>query len=72
MNADTDPLVWQPPMTAAEVRMEIADKAESRHWDWEGDCWCGRRHRAVSFGLALVDPPWYASRRAETVAAVAR
>jgi hypothetical protein len=71
MNADD--LAWQPAMTATEVRMEAADKAGGRHWDWDGDCWCGRRHRAVSFGLVLVDPPWCPSRRsAEAGSAVAR
>lgn len=55
------PLVWQPALTAAEVRMEIADKAERRHWDWAGDCWCGERHHAGE-SLTLVAPPWYPSR----------
>jgi hypothetical protein len=68
MNADdTSALVWQPALTAAEVRMEAADMAGDRHWDWPGSCWCGRRHQAGE-GLTLVAPPWNRSRWREPVA----
>lgn len=64
------PLVWQPALTATEVRMERDDKAHGRHWLWAGDCWCKERHRAGE-GLALVRPPWDSARGAESIAAVA-
>ena len=63
-------MAWRPAMTAAEVRMETADKAEGRHWDWDGDCWCGKRHGAGDEGLTLAAPPWNRSRWREPVAAV--
>lgn len=59
---------WRPAMTAAEVRAEIADKAEGRHW--LGGCWCTKRHQAGE-GLTLVRPPWDAARGTENVGAVA-
>jgi hypothetical protein len=65
MNADD--MTWQPALTAAEVRMETADKAEGRHWEWSGSCWCGKRHQAGE-GLTLVAPPWDGSRHAEPIA----
>ena len=73
MNGDGT-LVWQPALTATEVRLEAADKAEGRHWDWPGSCWCGERHQTadglamVRPGLTLAEPPWNRSRWREPVA----
>jgi hypothetical protein len=74
MNADD--MTWQPALTAAEVRMETADKAGDRHWDWPGACWCDERHQTAEGSLrgttvTLVRPPWDAARGAESVGAVA-
>jgi hypothetical protein len=73
MNADdTGTLVW-PAMTATEVRMEAADMAGDRHWDWPGACWCDERHQTREGSLrgttvTLIAPPWNRSRWREPVA----
>jgi hypothetical protein len=51
------PLVWQPALTAAEVRLEIADKAAGAHWAGVG-CWCDRPHEAGDLGVSLAAAPW--------------
>jgi hypothetical protein len=54
----------QPAMTARELRLELRDVLGGSHWA-HGACWCAARHRHQATTLALVPPPWDASRDAE-------
>lgn len=59
-------MVFQPALTAFEVRLEREDKEAGRHWSWPGACWCCMRHQAGEKGVKLIAPPWSRSRRAES------
>jgi len=64
-------VIWRPLETAAELgALVVAAEAQGLHWDWDGSCWCRRRHQADEAGLTLVAPPWRASGPAQTAGAV--
>jgi hypothetical protein len=50
-----------PAMTLREVRLRSADEKDARHWS-RGRCWCKASHDGAETALALVAPPWDASR----------
>ena len=58
-------MTWRPVPTAREMRLEIRDQLQDAHWA-RGRCWCGAAHaREATTALALVPPPWDASRAGE-------
>jgi hypothetical protein len=57
-------MTWRPVPTGRELRLEIRDVLQGAHWS-HGRCWCGARHQREATTLALVPPPWDASRDAE-------
>jgi hypothetical protein len=56
----------RPLLTRRELALEDADREAGRHWRF-AECWCEEVHEPGDGDLA--DPPWFASRDAETLAA---
>ena len=57
-------LTHRPLLTGRELRLEVRDRLQGSHWARDA-CWCGKYHRDQATTLALVPPPWDASRGAE-------
>lgn len=53
-----------PAMTMRQVRLEIADENQGRHWP-HARCWCGAGHDGTEAGLAFTAPPWDVTRDEE-------
>ncbi|HMH90019.1 MAG TPA: hypothetical protein VK586_02925 [Streptosporangiaceae bacterium] len=51
---------WPMP-TGRELRLEIRDVLQGSHWA-RGRCWCAAVHAREATTLALIPPPWDASR----------
>jgi len=57
-------MTGRPVPTPREMRLEIRDQLQGSHWARDR-CWCNAFHRDQATTLALVPPPWDASRNAE-------